>query len=303
MVPLPTLRQLRYLVAVAETGHFGRAADKCLVTQSTLSAGVQELETVLGTRLIERTKRRVMFTPLGEEMVVRARRVLAEAEDMVALAQTSEKPLSGLVRLGAIPTIGPYLLPKLLPSLRSAYPDLKLYIREEQTAPVLDQVRGGELDVALIALPYEVGDLEVFEIADDQLWLACPRDHALAAKAAVTPREIDWDGVLLLEDGHCLRDHALAACRSRVERRGAGAVQATSLFTLVELVAGGFGVTLVPDLAVKADVTRSADVVLKPLTEQTGRQLALVWRKTSARREEYHLLGQFLRTHVAALLA
>ena len=297
---LPTLRQLQYLIAVAEEGHFGRAAQRCFVTQSTLSAGIQELEAILGVTVIERTKRRVAVTPLGTELVARARRVLAEVEDMTVTAKASTRPLTGLLRLGAIPTIGPYVLPKILPPLRASYPELRLFLREERTARLVDQLVGGDLDAALIALPYDTADLEHAVLAEDPFWLAVPRDHALAdSDAPLSPDDLDAADLLLLEDGHCLRDHVLSACRRQPAPGRSGAFQATSLYTLVELVAGGFGTTLLPDIAVNSDHVRAADVVLRPLSGGAGRQIALVWRRNSARRSEYKLLGQFLKNQLS----
>ena len=297
---LPTLRQLQYLIAVAEDGHFGRAAERCFVTQSTLSAGIQELESILGVTVIERTKRRVAVTPLGLELVARARRVLAEVDDMTVTAKASTRPLTGLLRLGAIPTIGPYVLPKVLPPLRASYPELRLFLREDRTARLVDQLVGGELDAALIALPYDTVDLEHMVLADDPFWLAVPRDHPLAeGEGAVAPDVLDSDDLLLLEDGHCLRDHVLSACRRQSAPGRAGAFQATSLYTLVELVAGGFGTTLLPGVALQSDHIKAADVVLRPLSGGTGRQVALVWRRNSARRSEYKMLGQFLKNQLS----
>ncbi|PIW26104.1 MAG: LysR family transcriptional regulator [Rhodospirillales bacterium CG15_BIG_FIL_POST_REV_8_21_14_020_66_15] len=296
---IPTLRQLQYLIAVAEEGHFGRAAQRCFVTQSTLSAGIQELESILGVTVIERTKRRVVVTPLGLELVARARRVLAEVEDMTVTAKASTRPLTGLLRLGAIPTIGPYVLPKVLPPLRASYPELRLFLREDRTARLVDQLVGGDLDAALIALPYDTADLEDMVLADDPFWLALPPDHPLAGgNGPVAADLVDTEDLLLLEDGHCLRDHALAACRRQPAPGRSGAFQATSLYTLVELVAGGFGTTLLPDVALKSDHVRTADVALRPLSGGAGRQIALAWRRNSARRSEYKLLGQFLKNQL-----
>jgi LysR family hydrogen peroxide-inducible transcriptional activator len=299
-VHLPTLRQLQYLIAVAEEEHFGRAAQRCFVTQSTLSAGIQELEAILGITVIERTKRRVAVTPLGLELVARARRVLAEVEDMTVTAKASTQPLTGLLRLGAIPTIGPYVLPVVLPPLRASYPDLRLYLCEEQTANLVEKLAGGDLDAALIALPYETGDLEHMVLAEDPFWLAVPPDHPLAGgKGEVSPDDLEAEDLLLLQDGHCLRDHALSACRRQPAPGRATSFQATSLYTLVELVAGGFGTTLLPGVAMQSDHVRNADIKLRPLEGGGGRQIALVWRRTSARRSEYKLLGQFLKNQLS----
>lgn len=297
---LPTLRQLQYLIAVAEEGHFGRAAEKCFVTQSTLSAGIQELEAILGVTVIERTKRRVAITTLGLELVARARRVLAEVEDMTVTAKASTLPLTGLLRLGAIPTIGPYVLPKILPPLRASYPELKLFLREDRTAKLVDLLIGGELDAALIALPYEMPDLDHMVLLEDPFWLAMPPGHPLAnSKKPLTPDVLESEDLLLLEDGHCLRDHALAACRRQPAPGRSAAFQATSLYTLVELVAGGFGTTLLPEIALPSDHVNTAEVALRPLEAAAGRQIALVWRRNSARRSEYKLLGQFLKNQLS----
>lgn len=294
MIHLPTLKQLRYLVAVAETRHFGRAAEACFVTQSTLSAGIQELESTLGATLVERTKRRVMLTPLGAEIAERARAILSQAEDLAALAGAAGKPLTGLLRLGAIPTIGPYLLPRVLPALRRAYPDLQLYLREDQTARLLEQLAGGHLDVALLALPFDVGDLETRVIGEDRFWVACPPGHRLVNQPQVDAADLAGEHLLLLEDGHCLRDHALAACRLR-DAGKAGEFQATSLYTLVEMVAAGFGLTLLPGLAVESGLMKDCEVALRPLSGPgAGRQIALAWRRSSPRRAEFDLLARAL---------
>lgn len=291
---LPTLRQLRYLIALAEYRHFGRAAESCLATQSTLSAGLQELENLLGVTLVERTKRRVMLTPLGEEVVARAREVLRGAEEIADLAAASGEPLSGPLRLGVIPTIGPYLLPGVLPALRRAHPALRLYLREDQTARLLDRLAAGDLDVALIALPYPAGEFETMAVGDDPFLLACPPDHPLAAKAAITGDDLAGVDLLLLEEGHCLREHALAACHLPGPARGEG-VMATSLPTLVQMVANGLGVTLIPEMAVKGGVLAGSDLVTRPLADGSGRAIGLVWRGSSPRKADFRRLGEFLR--------
>lgn len=291
---LPTLRQLRYLVALAEHKHFGRAAESCLATQSTLSAGLQELESLLGVTLVERTKRRVMLTPLGEEVVARAREVLRGAEEIADLAAASGELLSGPLRLGVIPTIGPYLLPGVLPALRKAHPALRLYLREDQTAQLLDRLASGDLDVALLALPYPAGEFETMAVAHDPFVLACPPDHALASRTSITGADLAEAELLLLEEGHCLREHALAACRLPAPARGEG-VLATSLPTLVQMVANGLGVTLIPEMAVRAGVLAGADLVTRPLADGAGRDIGLVWRTSSPRKAEFRALADFLK--------
>ena len=291
--PLPTLRQLRYLVALAEHRHFGRAAEACFATQSTLSAGLQELETLLGVVLVERTKRRVMLTPLGEGVVARARTVLQGAEEITELAQASRLPLSGPLRLGVIPTIGPYMLPQALPRLRLAYPRLRLYLREDQTARLLERLASGDLDLVLLALPY-AAEMETLALFDDAFLLACPPDHPLAARAAVSGADLADAGLLLLEEGHCLSQHALAACRLPAPARGEGML-ATSLGTLVQMVANGLGVTLLPRMAVDGGVLAGTGLVTRPLADTgASRSIGLAWRTSSPRKDEFRLLGREL---------
>lgn len=290
---LPTLRQLRYLVALAEHHHFGRAAEACSATQSTLSAGLQELESLLGASLVERTKRKVLMTPLGDAIVARARAVLRGAEDITDMARAACKPLSGLIRLGVIPTIAPFLLPKAMPGLRQAYPDLKLVLREDLTARLLERLSRGELDVALLALPYDAPEMETLILADDPFVLACPPDHPLAGLVRITGADLAQARLLLLEEGHCLREHALAACALPPPVRGED-VLGTSLGTLVQMVASGLGVTLLPQMAITAGILRGTDLITRPLAGAGSRQLGLVWRKSSARSDEFTLLGKAL---------
>lgn len=289
---LPSLKQLRYLVALAEHRHFGRAAAACFVSQSTLSAGLKELETALQVELVERNNRSVVFTPLGLEIVARAKRVLRETEELAELAAGSRAPLSGRLRLGVIPTIAPYLLPRTLPALRKAYPQLQLYLTEDQTARLLTQLEDGVLDLVLMALPYHAGDVETLPLFKDGFHLVCRKDHPLAQKKTVTLADLKDVNLLLLAEGHCLRDHALAACRLTEADSGfAGA----SLNTLVEMVAGGLGVTLLPDMAVSAHVPKSAELVARPFDRSGGgRQIGLVWRTTSSRGAEFKELGAAL---------
>ncbi|MEO5336031.1 MAG: hydrogen peroxide-inducible genes activator [Magnetospirillum sp. WYHS-4] len=295
MINLPTLRQLRYLVELLEARHFGRAAEACLVTQSTLSAGLQELEGLLGVRLVERTKRRVVPTPIGLEVAERARRTLQEAEGLVEAARAGAEPLTGGLRLGVIPTIGPYLLPRVLPELRRRFPALRPYLREDQTARLLDQLAAGDLDLLILAFPYDTPQAETMMVADDPFWLACPQGHPLARRKNISPDEIPPAELLLLEDGHCLRDHALSACG--LERGAArGRFQGTSLHTLLEMVAGGMGITLVPGMATRSHLVEASSVEVRPLAETAApRKIGLAWRRTSGRRKEFQMLGGALK--------
>lgn len=295
MRPLPTLRQVAYLIALAQYGHFGRAAEACFVTQSTLSAGLQELEAVLGVTLVERTKRRVHVTPLGRVMAARGRELVRMAEEMTELARSAAAPLSGPLRLGVIPTIGPFLLPTLLPGLRRDFPLLRLYLREDLSARLLDQLDTGDLDAVILALPY-AGDLELMELGQDPFLLVCPPDHRLADRRAVQPADLSEGELILLEDGHCLTSHALAACRLGApgfgQRTGGRAVvHGTSLHTIVHMVAGGLGLTLLPRLAVDAGILAGTGLVARPLVGAGVRTLALGWRHSTPRPAEFRLLA------------
>ena len=289
---LPSLKQLRYLVALEEHRHFGKAAAACFVSQSTLSAGLKELETALAAELVERNNRTVVFTALGLEVAQRARRVLREAEELAELAAKERAPLSGRLRLGVIPTIAPYLLPKTLPHLRKAYPKLQLFLTEDQTARLLALLEDGTIDLVLMALPYHAGDVETLPLFKDGFQLVTRKDDPLAQKKSVTTADLKGANLLLLAEGHCLRDHALAACQlPQAESGFAGA----SLNTLVEMVAGGLGVTLLPDMAVPAHVPKSGELVARPFDRGgAGRQIGLVWRTTSGRGAEFREFGAAL---------
>jgi len=289
---LPSLKQLRYLVALEEHRHFGRAATACFVSQSTLSAGLKELEAALDSELVERDNRTVVFTAVGQEVAQRARRVLREAEELAELAAKGREPLSGRLRLGVIPTIAPYLLPRTLPYLRKAYPKLQLYLTEDLTGRLLTLLQDGTLDLVLIALPYHAGEVETLPLFKDGFQLVTRKDNPLAQKKTVALADLKDANLLLLAEGHCLRDHALAACRLPHADRGfAGA----SLNTLVEMVAGGLGVTLLPDMAVPAHVSKSGELVARPFDRSgAGRQIGLAWRTTSSRDAEFREFGAAL---------
>lgn len=294
MTNLPSIRQLRHLVALADQGHFGRAAEACAVTQSTLSASIKELEGVLEAPLVDRTKRRVVLTPLGEETVGRARRILEETEELALAARATHAPLTGTIRMGAIPSIGPFLLPKVLPGLRRAYRQLKLYLVEDLTERLVEQLRQGKLDVVLLALPYDCGPAETKVLFEDRFVVALPKTHPLAKETRIKPEQLWSADLLLLKDGHCLRDHALAACRLADRRRTEG-FEATSLPTLVQMVDNGLGITLLPELGVAAGLLRGTGLVTRPLaSDEPARQIGLAWRRGTGRREEFLLLAKEL---------
>lgn len=294
MITLPTLRQLRHLVALADHGHFGRAAAAAAVTQSTLSASIKELEAVLEAALVDRTRRQVVLTPLGRQTVERARRILADTEALALAARAEREPLSGTLRMGVIPTIGPYLLPAVLPGLRRSYRGLQLYLVEDLTPRLLDQLHAGQLDLVLLALPYDCGTVESVPLFDDRFLLALHADHPLAKERRVDPERLRSEDVLLLKDGHCLRDHALSVCHL-ADRRRTEAFEATSLPTLVQMVDNGLGITPLPELAIEAGLLRGTSLVTRPLAaEEPGREIALVWRRGTGRREEFLLLAREL---------
>jgi LysR family transcriptional regulator, hydrogen peroxide-inducible genes activator len=292
---LPTLKQLQYLVALKDHGHFGRAAEACFVTQSTLSAGLRELESLLGITLVERTRRVVRFTPLGLRIAEKGQRVLREAEELGDLARAAGKPLSGDLRMGVIPTIAPFLLPRILPQLRTAWPDLKLYLREETTGAACDSLHRGHLDCVLLALPYHCGDIESVDLFQDRLFVAYPEGEMDGLAPVISADDIDEHRLLLLEDGHCLKDHVLAAC-NRPEMRAEAAMLGTSLHTLVQMVDNGLGVTLLPKMALDAGILDNTHVIAKPLdADHPARRIALGWRRGSPREKEFKLLADALR--------
>ena len=292
---LPTLKQLHYLVALHEHGHFGRAAEASFVSQSTLSAGIRELESLLGVTLVERSRRVVRFTQLGNQVVAKAHRVLREAEELTDLVSASGKPLAGQLSMSVIPTIAPFLLPRILPRLRRERPELKLFLREETSHDAVESLHHGRADCVLLALPFATGEVESAHIADDRLFVAFPKNDPRDPPSEVPPSMIEEGRLLLLEDGHCLRDHALAAC-NRPELRGSATMIGTSLHTLVQMVDGGLGLTMLPEMALDAGILTGTQVVARPLkAKHAAREIALIWRKNSPRRDEFELLAEELR--------
>ena len=302
MNALPSLRQLRYLVAVADRLNFRAAAESSFVTQSTLSAGIKELESLLGVELVERDKRSVRLTNAGEAVVAKAREVLAQAQDLVETARGAAEPLSGPFRLGVIPTIAPFLLPALAPKLRGSYPRLKLYLREDLTERLLERLRGAELDAALIALPYDTGELAVRELFRDEFWFVAREDDPLAREKAIAIERLAPREIVLLEEGHCLRDHAIVACGARGPGE-APTVEATSLATLVQMVEGGLGVTLLPEMTLKAGLLNGTSLVARPFAAKVpARRIALVSRRASAHSHEVALLADLIVEYAAPRL-
>ena len=289
MRTLPSLKQLQYLVALATHLNFTRAAEASFVTQSTLSAGLRELESALGVRLVERNRQTVLMTPLGEEIARRARQLLAEAQDLVRIATEAADPMQGQIRLGIIPTIAPFILPALLAQLRAHHPKLQLALREDRSAELLHRIDDGRLDIALIALPYETGSLRVEALFDDPLWLVTRTDTTPNSESETAPRRL-----LLLEEGHCLREHSLSVCSPRDQARTD--LEATSLLTLVQMVESGLGAGLLPEMAIRNGLAESANLSARPFSGgQPGRTIALVTRSSTPHPQVFAALAECLR--------
>jgi len=291
---LPTIRQLQYFTALVEHGHFGRAAEASFVSQSAFSTAIQDLENLLETQLVDRTNRQVTITATGQEVAVQARLVLRDVEALVEVAGRRREPLTGSLRLGVIPTIAPFLLPGLLPKLRKAYPKLQLFLTEEQTARIYERMMDGDLDLLLLALPYDMRSTETMPLFEDRFLLAAREGTEWVDPEHYRFSRLDADSVLLLEDGHCLRDHALSACKIRNTQK-VSRFAASSLLTLVEMVDADLGVTFLPEMAANSTLLRNTRVKTWSVDERSHRTIGLAWRKNSAREEEFRLLGDFIQ--------
>jgi LysR family transcriptional regulator, hydrogen peroxide-inducible genes activator len=292
-----TLRQLRYLSALAKHGHFGRAAEACAVTQPALSMQIRDLERTLGVALVERRPGDLMLTDIGREIARRGEDVLAASRDLVDFARHRSGLLTGRLMLGVIPSLAPYLLPRILPLLQTKFPELRLELRETQTNQLVDDIKSGALDAAMLALPVREPDIDTIALFEDLFLLAVPSGDPRPATARVAAKDIDQSRLLLLEDGHCLRDQALAFCATAPRSRTAGgtAFGASSLTTVMQMVANGYGVTLIPQIA--ADVERRDERVkfLRLQNPQPGRSIGLVFRRTSPRKADFAALGEVVK--------
>ncbi len=290
----PTLRQLKFLVALGENGSFSRAAELCHVTQPTLSAAIKELEDLLGVRLVEREARGARLTHAGETAVRQANVVLAEANEFVASVNTAGRLLEGPFQLGAIPTIAPFVFAQTVTALRNAYPHARLYLHEDKTDRLLECLRTHQLDAAIIALPWRASGIEAVSVFDDEFLVAAPAQHRLARKNDLRPDDLVDEDMLLLEDGHCLRDHALSVCAQSGGFRSAQ-VAATSLTTLVNMVAGGLGVSLLPRLAVENGLQIGEAVAVRRFVEPVvGRSIGVAWRAGSSKEAEARAIADVL---------
>lgn len=291
------LKDLRYLVAVADTRHFGRAAERSFVSQPTLSAQLKKLEDYLGVQLIERAPKRVSLTAAGEEIVERARRILEASEEIVEIAKGHSDPLAGRLKLALLPTIGPYLLPNVAAKLRKALPRLELMLYEYQTDPMLEKLHSGEIDVGILALPVALDGLDVYELYEEPFTVAMPADHRLASRAHIKIEDLDHETLLLLEDGHCLRDQALDICSGTGVQEKQD-FRATSLETLRQMVAAGVGITLLPELAGRGAYGNARGVAIRPFVKPVPkRTIGAVWRKSSARRAAILALAKQIKAH------
>lgn len=289
-----TLKQLRYFDALARELHFGRAADACAVTQPALSMQIHELEESLGLALVERTRAGVQLTVKGAELAKRAARILGDVRDLIAFAHHSSRVLAGVLRLGVIPSVAPYLLPQLLPLLKEAYPDLELHVRETQTAILTDELLEGKLDVLLLALPVKHADLTNLPLFEDRFLLALPKEKKASGRVFATKELVESERLLLLEEGHCLRDQALTYC-SLQQSNTFNTFGASSLSTIAEMVAAGFGITLLPEIAIPIE-QRGRELTIVPFVEpEPFRSIGLVWRSTTPRADDFAELGRLVK--------
>jgi LysR family hydrogen peroxide-inducible transcriptional activator len=291
---LPTVKQLRYLVELEKHAHFGKAAEACFVSQSAFSVAIRELESTLGAQLFDRTNKRVTITAMGQEIVVQARLVIRDLEALMDMARVSSEPLSGKLRLGVIPTISPFLLPKILPKLRSQFPQLQLFLQEDTTQRVYERLMSGELDLILIAFPYELRNVEKMKLFDDQFLLAYKTDSQFIDTQKVTVDHLQSESILLLEDGHCLRDHAISACKIRNLNK-VSHFAASSLLTLIEMVEADLGVTYLPEMAKNSPMLKNTNIKTQVMPKNSHREIGLIWRKGSARGKEFKMLGEFIK--------
>ena len=292
----PTIKQLRYFTALCETQHFRRAAETCFVSQSAFSTAIQDLESLLDVQLVDRTNRQVTITATGQEVAAQARLCLRDVESLVEIAGAGKEPLTGPLRLGVIPTIAPFLLPPLLPRLRKAYPKLEIFLTEDQTQRIHTRLMDGDLDALLLALPFDLRSTDTLPLFKDHFCLAVRENSKRVTPDNYRFSRLDEESILLLEDGHCLRDHALAACKIRNSKK-VSRFAASSLLTLVEMVDADLGITFLPEMARGSSLLRNTRVRMHPVDDRSYRTIGLAWRKGSARSAEFKLLGDFIQKY------
>jgi LysR family hydrogen peroxide-inducible transcriptional activator len=291
---LPTIKQLRYFIALDKHKHFGNAARSCFVSQSAFSVAIKELESQLGAQLVDRTNKSVTITRTGRDIANHARHCLRDIEYLMEIAHSNQKPLTGRLNLGIIPTIAPFVTPNLIPSLRQQYPQLKLYLREDTTQSLYNLLIEGELDLILIALPYKLSNVEVMPLFKDNFLLACHKDTQLFNPKKYSLSDLPKESILLLEDGHCLRDHALSACNIR-NQDTVSRFAASSLLTLISMIDSDIGITYLTEMATNSLLLKNTDVNTYPLDKKSYREIGLAWRKGSAREEEFKMLGETIK--------
>ncbi|MEE9552121.1 MAG: LysR substrate-binding domain-containing protein [Gammaproteobacteria bacterium] len=300
MKNLPTIKQLRYFITLEQLLHFRKAAEACYVSQSAFSVAIRELESILGAQLADRNNKNVTITSIGKDVAIQARLVLRDLEVLVELTERNQSPLAGRLKLGVIPTITPFLLPQILPRLRKEFPDLKLFLYEDLTQRIYERLMGGDLDLILIAVPYDLRNIETMPLFKDPFYFAYRRGSKLVDPNHYEIEALPSESILLLEDGHCLHDHALSACKisnkSKVSK-----VTANSLLTLIQMVDADLGVTFLPEMVVKSSLLKNTQVKTLKLPTQNYRELGLIWRQGSARSNEFELLGNFIcKQHAAS---
>jgi LysR family hydrogen peroxide-inducible transcriptional activator len=295
-----TLRQLRYLSALAEHRHFGRAAEACAVSQPALSMQIRDMENTLSAQLVERRPGEIVLTDIGQQVVAKGDQILASVRDIEDYARHGSAVLSGPLTLGVIPTLAPYVLPRVLPKLQERYPALQVELRETQTRVLVDELARGDLDVIMLALPVTEADVETKPLFDDPFLLAVPAGDPRSNNRRITPSDIDQDRLILLEEGHCLRDQALAFCAGS-RRGGSMGLGATSLATVIQMVANGYGVTLLPQVAADVEARDERVKLLRFVPPQPGRTIGLAWRRTSPRKVDFIALGQIATEAVGAV--
>ncbi len=299
MTNLPTIKQLRYLIALEKHLHFGKAAEACFVTQSAFSVAIKELESILNTSLVDRTNRSVVFTSTGTLVAQQARLAIFDIEGIIDIAKSNQEPLSGQLKMGVIPTIAPFLLPRILPAIRKKYPKLELYLKEEQTSRIHQLLLDGELDILLLALPVDLISTESLSIFNDPFMLAYHKGTDLIDPKNFSPNKLNKESILLLEDGHCLRDHAMSAC-SLSKSEKISKFSASSLYSLIQMVDSNLGITFVPQMAVDSGLLKNTKVITSELKEKSYREIGLMWRKSSVRKQEFNLLADVIRDCVKA---
>ena len=300
---LPTVKQLRYFVALETYEHFGKAAEACFVSQSAFSTAIRELESTLEVQLVDRTNKNVTVTHAGRQIAVEARRCLRDIEGLVELARSNQQPLTGDLHVGVIPTIAPFLLPCIMPRLHQEYPNLKLFLTEDITQRIYDKLMDGELDLILLALPYALRNVETQPLFHDNFYLACREDSTFVNPEQYHLESLQPESILLLEDGHCLRDHTLSACHLSANVDKVSRFSASSVLTLSQMVNADLGITYLPEMVKYSSLLSGTDVKLWPTTENSYREIGLAWRRGSARAAEFEQLGKTIQNVWLATLA